>query len=167
MWIFDGPVGCTSGRTAQQSGPVGCTKDRAGWLQIRTGCTTEWAGRLQKRAGRSVPGRIALKIITLASFRRSSRYTKWRTVRCKGLGSSTTAWGKGLVKCHMSASQVLNALTYWTTMAPNDALQEPNVCNHCKPCKLIAINVLLKTFTQFMDARKSRFAPNTPDPLCA
>ena len=32
---------------------------------------------------------------------------------------------------------------------------------------LIALNVLLKTFTQFMDARKSRFAPNTPDPLCA
>jgi len=27
-----------------------------------------------------------------------------------------------------------------------------------------ALNVLLKTFTQLMDARKSRFAPNTPDP---
>jgi len=26
--------------------------------------------------------------------------------------------------------------------------------------------MLLKTFTQLMDARKSRFAPNTPDPLC-
>jgi len=25
---------------------------------------------------------------------------------------STTAWEKGLVKCHMSASQVLNASTY-------------------------------------------------------
>jgi len=24
-----------------------------------------------------------------------------------------------------------------------------------------------KTFTQLMDARKSRFAPNTPDPVCA
>jgi len=31
----------------------------------------------------------------------------------------------------------------------------------------MALNVLVKTFTQFMDARKSRFAPNTPDPLCA
>ena len=27
--------------------------------------------------------------------------------------------------------------------------------------------MLVKTFTQFMDPRKSRFAPNTPDPLCA
>jgi len=27
--------------------------------------------------------------------------------------------------------------------------------------------VLLKAFTQLLDARKSRFAPNTPDPLCA
>jgi len=27
--------------------------------------------------------------------------------------------------------------------------------------------MLLKAFTQLMDARKSRFALNTPDPLCA
>jgi len=27
--------------------------------------------------------------------------------------------------------------------------------------------MLLKVFTQLMDARKSRFAPNTPDPLRA
>jgi len=27
--------------------------------------------------------------------------------------------------------------------------------------------VLVKTFTQLVDARKCRFAPNTPDPLCA
>ena len=77
---------------------------------------------------------------------------------------STTAWEKGLVKCHMSASQVLNAPT---TLAPNDALQEPNFCNQCKPWKLIDLDVLLKTFTQLTDARKSRFAPNTPDLLCA
>jgi len=32
---------------------------------------------------------------------------------------STTALEKGLVKCHMSASQVLNAPTYYTTLAPN------------------------------------------------
>jgi len=81
--------------------------------------------------------------------------------------SSTTTWEKGLVKCHMSANQVLNVPTYWTTLAPNDTLQDPNFCNQCKPWKLIALNVLLKTFTQLMDARKSRFAPNTPDPLCA
>jgi len=29
------------------------------------------------------------------------------------------------------------------------------------------VATLLNTFTQLMDARKSRFAPNTPDPLCA
>jgi len=27
--------------------------------------------------------------------------------------------------------------------------------------------MFLKTFTQLIDARKSRFVPNTPDPLCA
>jgi len=52
-------------------------------------------------------------------------------------------------------------------LAPNDALQVPIFCDQCKPLKLIALNVLLKTFTQLMDSRKSRFAPNTPDPLCA
>jgi len=31
----------------------------------------------------------------------------------------------------------------------------------------IALNLLLKTFTQLVDVRKCRFAPNTPDPLCA
>jgi len=31
----------------------------------------------------------------------------------------------------------------------------------------MALNVLLKAFTQLMDARKSRFAPNAPDQLCA
>jgi len=28
---------------------------------------------------------------------------------------------KGLVKCHMNASQVLNAPTYYTTLVPNNA----------------------------------------------
>ena len=67
----------------------------------------------------------------------------------------------------MSVSQVLNAPTYLTTLAPNDVLQDPNFCNQFKPLKRIALNVLLKTFKQLMDARKIRFAPNTPDPLCA
>jgi len=40
---------------------------------------------------------------------------------------------KGLVKCHMSASQGLNALTYYTTLAANDALPDPYFCNQCKP----------------------------------
>jgi len=67
----------------------------------------------------------------------------------------------------MSASQVLKALTYYTILGPNDALPDPNFCIQCKPLKLIALNVLLKTFTQLVDARKGRFAPNTADPLCA
>jgi len=37
----------------------------------------------------------------------------------------------------MSASQVLIACTYYTTLAPNDALPDPNFCNQCKPWKLI------------------------------
>jgi len=61
---------------------------------------------------------------------------------------------------------VLSAPTYYTALAPNDTLQD-NFCNQCKPSELIALNVLLKNFTQLMDASKSRFAPNTPDPLCA
>jgi len=61
----------------------------------------------------------------------------------------------------MSAGQVLNAPTYEIALAPNDALQDPNFCNQCK---LIALNVLPKTVTRLMDARKSRFTPNTPDP---
>ena len=77
---------------------------------------------------------------------------------------SATAWEKGLVTWDVSAGQVLNAPT---TLAPNDALQDPNFCNQCKSWKLIARNVLLKAFTQLTDARKSRFAPNTPEPLCA
>jgi len=60
----------------------------------------------------------------------------------------------------------MNAPTYKTTLAPNDALQDPNFCNQGKPWKLVGLNMLLNTFTQLMDARKSRFATNTPDPLC-
>jgi len=62
---------------------------------------------------------------------------------------SITAWEKG------------------SPLAPNDALQDPNFCDQCKPWKVISLNVLLKTLTQLMDARKSRFALNTPDQLCA
>jgi len=52
----------------------------------------------------------------------------------------------------MSASQVLNAPTYETAFAPNEALQDPNFCNQCKSWKLIALNVILKIFTQLMEA---------------
>jgi len=47
---------------------------------------------------------------------------------------------KGLVKCHMSASQVLNAPTYYTTLAANDALPDPTFCNQSKPWKPIAFH---------------------------
>jgi len=70
-----------------------------------------------------------------------------------------TAWEKGLAQCRMSASQVLNAPTYWTTLAPNDALQDPSFCNQCKSLKLIALNVFLKTFKQLMDAQKKPLCP--------
>jgi len=46
---------------------------------------------------------------------------------------STTAWEKGLVKFCTSASQVLNAPTYYITLAPNDALQDPDFCNQRNP----------------------------------
>jgi len=55
----------------------------------------------------------------------------------------------------MSASQVLNAPTYYTTLGPNYASPDPNFCNQCKPWKLIALNLLLKTFAQFMNATKA------------
>jgi len=67
----------------------------------------------------------------------------------------------------MSTSPVLNAPTYYTSFSPNDTLLDPIFFNQCKPWKLVDLNLLLKTFTQFVDARKNRFAPNTPDPLCA
>jgi len=69
----------------------------------------------------------------------------------------------------MSASEMLNAPTYYTTLAPapNDALPDRNFCNQYKPWNLIALNLLLKTLTQLVDSRKSRFAPNTPDSLCS
>jgi len=67
----------------------------------------------------------------------------------------------------MNASQVLNPPTYWTTLARNDALKDPNFCNQCKSWNLIALNVLAKTFAQLMDARISRFVSNTPGLLCA
>jgi len=38
----------------------------------------------------------------------------------------------------MSVSQLLNASACYTTLAPNDALPDPNCCNQCNPWKLIA-----------------------------
>jgi len=49
----------------------------------------------------------------------------------------------------MSASQVLKPPrpTYYTTLAPNDALPDPNFCNQCKQWNLLALNLLLKFHT--------------------
>jgi len=41
----------------------------------------------------------------------------------------------------MSASQVLNAPTYYTTLAANGALPDPTFCNQCQPWKPIALNI--------------------------
>ena len=40
----------------------------------------------------------------------------------------------------MSASQALNASTYNTTLAVNNALPDPTFCNQCKPWKPIAFH---------------------------
>jgi len=48
---------------------------------------------------------------------------------------------KGLVKCHISANQALNAPTYYTTLAANDALPVPTFCNQFKAWKPIALNI--------------------------
>jgi len=68
----------------------------------------------------------------------------------------------------MSVSQVLNAPTYYTTLAVNGALPDPTFCNQCKPGKPIALPFKLASknlHASRVDARKSRFAPNTPDPF--
>jgi len=67
----------------------------------------------------------------------------------------------------MSTSQVLNAPTYYVVLAPNDALQDLNFCSW----KLIALQVLPKTFTQLKDDRNAvlpqkrliRYAPKAQD----
>jgi len=67
----------------------------------------------------------------------------------------------------MSASQVLNASTYYTTLAPNDALPDPSFCNQCKPWKLITSNLLSINFHITRGCQKKPFCPNTPVLLCA
>jgi len=59
----------------------------------------------------------------------------------------------------MSASQVLNAPSCYTALAPNDGLPDLNFCNQSKPWKFIILNLLLKTFIQLVDARKTGFVP--------
>jgi len=71
----------------------------------------------------------------------------------------------------MSDSQVLNAPTYLTTLAPNDAVQDPNFCNQCK---FTALTVLFKKNHNSWTPEKAVlpqthlicYAPNTQDTLC-
>ena len=67
----------------------------------------------------------------------------------------------------MSASQVLNAPTYtrplWRQMTLYKSLTFPTV----QALKAHSLKRASKNFTQLVDARKSRFAPNTTNPLCA
>ena len=84
-----------------------------------------------------------------------------------GLVAVSRLGKKGSVKCHMSAGQVLIAPTYYTTSTPNDALPDPTFCSQCKPWKLIALNLLLKTFTLTRGFQKMPICPNMNDPSCA
>jgi len=78
-WLAD----CTRAgrRAALKGGPAGCRTGRASGLQKRVGCAYIRVGALYKTADRSMQGRIALNIIKIASFRRSSRCATWRAVR--------------------------------------------------------------------------------------
>ena len=77
---------------------------------------------------------------------------------------STTAWEKGLVsviwvlvECwrHLPGRPLSLQITLYKTLTfATSASPE-------------SLNVLLKIFTQLVDGRKGRIAPNTPDPLCA
>jgi len=72
----------------------------------------------------------------------------------------------------MSACQVLNPLTYQTTLGPNDALQDPNVCNQCKPWKLIVCfwklshNYWMPETAVLPQTHLIRYAPITQDTWC-
>jgi len=58
----------------------------------------------------------------------------------------------------MSASQVLNAPTYYTTLALNDALPDPDFCNQCKPWK-ISLKLASKNFHTTRGCQKKLFYP--------
>jgi len=57
----------------------------------------------------------------------------------------------------MSAGQVLNAATYYTTLAPNDALPDTYFCNQCKPLKAQILELASKNFHKTCGSRKKTF----------
>jgi len=58
----------------------------------------------------------------------------------------------------MSASQVLNAPTYYTTLASNDALPDLNFCNQWKPWKL-SLKLASKNLYTTRGCQKKLFYP--------
>jgi len=75
------------------------------------------------------------------------------------VGTSTTVWEKGLVKCHMSAGQVLIALTYYTTLTPNHALPDPNFWNQCSLENSYSLKLASKHFHTTCGCQKKPFCP--------
>jgi len=57
-------------------------------------------------------GAKRITIINVAHFLLSLRWGLFHVLVFFWVDPNTTAWEKGLVKCHVSASQVLNAPTY-------------------------------------------------------
>jgi len=82
--------------------------------------------------------------------------------------TSTTAWEKGFNKVsHACYSKVLNAPTYYTTLAPNGALPDPKFCNQCKPwklsLKLASKNSWIPEKDVLPQTHLIRYAPKTQD----
>jgi len=69
---------------------------------------------------------------------------------------SATAWEKGLVTWDVSAGQVLNAPA---TLAPNDALQDPNFCNPVQALKAHRLKRASKNFHTTHGCQKNPFCP--------
>jgi len=82
--------------------------------------------------------------------------------------TSTTAWEKGFNKVSYECySKVLNAPTYYTTLAPNGALPDPKFCNQCKPwklsLKLASKNSWIPEKDVLPQTHLIRYAPKTQD----
>jgi len=79
---------------------------------------------------------------------------------CKSTRRLPRLGKKLLVKCQISASQVLNAPTYYTTLDPNDALPVEALKAH-------SLNLASSNFQKSRGCQKKPLCPSTPDPLCA
>jgi len=59
----------------------------------------------------------------------------------------------------MSASEVLNVPSYYSTLAPNDALADLTFCNECKPPKAQSLKHASKNFHTTRGFHKNPFCP--------